>query len=153
LLPFKELKNYTPPEKPDITGLYIHIDAQMKAGLIKAIKHKYTLKGFFAEMIKNYLDGVNEILKPKAKQKTGRGNKGDDHEQVKGLLRKVHPETLRKVEISVITGIPQDRVMIILNNLSGVNESEIDHDFLVYSDEENKYTEYGIAKDKKTGIG
>jgi len=93
--------------------------------------------------------------------KTGRGHRSDDHEKVKDYLRKIHPETARKVQISQATGIKQDRVLIILNNLSGlqdtyttdsVNKSDVP--FLVY-EEQNKitgYTQYGIYKCTETGI-
>jgi len=91
--------------------------------------------------------------------KTGRGNCNvEEIEKVKQYLRSIHPDTARKVEISKSTGIKQDRVLIILNLLSGVSDDNKDEDaefipkdFLVYDcgDEEN--TRYGIFKDTNGG--
>ena len=94
------------------------------------------------------------------KKATGRGNANvEEIEKVKEYLRKIHPETARKVQISQATGIKQDRVLIILNLLSGVSDDNKDDDaefvpkdFLVMEDDEENELRYGIFKDTKLGI-
>ena len=89
--------------------------------------------------------------------KTGRGNvKTDDVELVKNYLRSIHPDTARKFDIAKSTGLKQDRVLIILNLLSGVSDDDKDEDaefvprdFLVYDTGDEKDTRYGIFKDKE----
>jgi hypothetical protein len=90
---------------------------------------------------------------------TGRGYRADDHQLVIDYLRSIHPKTARKVTIAKETGLRQDRVLIILNNLSGfenTHEDGIKNDgkfsFLVYEDNEGDRTEYGIWKDVERGI-
>ena len=88
-------------------------------------------------------------------KKTGRGNANvEEIEMVKNYLRKIHPETARKVDIAKATNLGQDRVLIILNLLSGVSDDNKDDnaefvpkDFLLYEDEDEKETRYGIYKD------
>jgi len=92
--------------------------------------------------------------------KGGRGNVNvGEIEKVKGYLRVIHPETARKVDIAKATNLGQNRVLIILNLLSGVSDDKKDDDaefvpkdFLLYEDIEEKETRYGIAKDLKLGI-
>ena len=83
--------------------------------------------------------------------KTGRGHRSNDHEFVIEYLRKIHPDTARKITIAEATGLKQDRVLIILNNLSGLkndySEGYIDNDefpFLVYECDVDGNTQYGI---------
>jgi hypothetical protein len=93
--------------------------------------------------------------------KTGRGNCNvGEIELVKEHLRKNHPAPCRKVDMAKSTGIGQDRILIILNLLSGVSEDNqredadfISKDFLVYEDEDDGVMRYGIAKDAKLSIG
>jgi len=91
--------------------------------------------------------------------KTGRGNANTaEIELVKNYLRKIHPETARKMDIAKATGLGQDRVLIILNLLSGVSDDNKDDDaefvpknFLVYDIDDEKECRYGIFKDNNTG--
>jgi hypothetical protein len=89
---------------------------------------------------------------------TGRGHREDDNLLVIDYLRSIHPATARKVDIAKNAGLGQDRVLIILNNLSGLKDDYSDASetkefpFLVYESDEGEYTEYGIWKDEKLGI-
>jgi hypothetical protein len=89
---------------------------------------------------------------------TGRGNLANDHQLVIDYLRSIHPEKARKMDIAKSTGLGQDRILIILNNLSGVCDDKKDEeefvfqDFLVYEDEDEKETRYGIFRDKQLAV-
>jgi hypothetical protein len=88
----------------------------------------------------------------------GRGNRADDNELVIDYLRKIYPETAAGIEIAQETGIKRCRVMIILNNLSGLKDNyekdytDNDFPFLIYEHGENRHTRYGIYKDVQSGI-
>ena len=91
--------------------------------------------------------------------KTGRGHRAGDHQLVMDYLRGIHPKTARKATIAKKCKLNQARVLIILNNLSGVSEDKdkedaefIPKDFLVYEEYENGYTRYGISVDVQEGI-
>lgn len=93
------------------------------------------------------------------KPKTGRGNRGADVQLVMDYLRSIHPATARKITIADKTGIRQDRVLIILNVLSGICDSYSYEamegkafQFLVYETGDKGKTEYGIAKDVENGL-
>jgi len=100
---------------------------------------------------------MNGLLNNK---KTGRGNTNNEEiELVKNYLRNIHPESARRVDIAKSTGLGQDRVLIILNLLSGVCEDEkgndaefIPKDFLVFEDTDEKETRYAIFKDIENKI-
>jgi hypothetical protein len=91
---------------------------------------------------------------------TGRGNTNvEEIERVKDFLRSIHPETARKFDIAKATGLGQDRILIIINLLSGVSEDKkeedaefVPKDFLVFDEDDEKDTHYGIWKDIKLGI-
>jgi hypothetical protein len=101
---------------------------------------------------------VNALIADCLKKKTGRGNRANDHELVMDYLRKIHPETASGIMIARETGIDRGRVMIILNNLSGLKDNYAAGDtdgefpFLVYEQGEDRHTEYGISKDVENGI-
>jgi hypothetical protein len=108
------------------------------------------------ERLRKRLEGIeNERFK-----NTGRGNANvDEVERVKEYLRETFPKTARKMDIAKSIGLGQDRILIILNLLSGVSEDNQDNDtefapkdFLVYEDENGENTRYGIFADIKTGI-
>jgi len=89
---------------------------------------------------------------------TGRGNVDIKAvELTKEFLRKKHPQTIRVVELARHINKTQPRALRILDLLSGVsndlNEAEfLSRDFLVYCNDEDKWTTYGIFIDKETGI-
>jgi hypothetical protein len=101
---------------------------------------------------------INTLIADCLKKKTGRGNRANDHELVMDYLRKIHPETASGIMIARETGIDRSRVMIILNNLSGLKDNyaaggtDREFPFLVYEQGENRHTEYGIYRDIETGI-
>lgn len=91
--------------------------------------------------------------------KTGRGHRAEDHHLVMDYLRRIHPKTARKMTIAKKCKLDQNRVLIILNNLSGVSEDKdkedaefIPKDFLIYQDDGGEFTRYGIWKDVQEGI-
>jgi hypothetical protein len=104
---------------------------------------------------------INRLIVESLQKKpitTGRGHRADDHKLVVDYLRSIRPKTARKITISQATGIKQDRVLIILNNLSGLQNDYKDgmgndeFPFLVYECQDNGRTVYGIAKDIEEGI-
>ena len=130
--------------------IYFHIPFALKANLETEAKNRNL------SMTKLINHIITESLKIK---KTGRGNRAGDHQLVIDYLRSIHPETARKITISQATGIKQNRVLIILNNLSGlqdtysaegINSENIP--FLIYETGEKRQTEYGIAKDIERGL-
>ena len=132
--------------------ILFHIPIELKGTLSAEAKNR---KISMTKLINRF---IIEALKKKTIT-TGRGHRSSDHEFVIDYLRKIHPKTARKITISHETGIKQDRVLIILNNLSGLKDTyntddiqDKDFPFLVYECQENGYTEYGIWKDVETNI-
>jgi hypothetical protein len=101
---------------------------------------------------------IRQRWEGKERFQTGRGNRAADHQLVIDYLRQIHPKTARKIAIAEATGINQARVLIILNNLSGLKDDYKDgiegaeFPFLVYETGTERNTEYGIYKDAEGGI-
>jgi len=143
------------PEPPvqDTTVLF-HIQRANKEKFADIAK----LEGLSVTGLLNAL--ILDYIKSKIKPKTGRGNTNlEEIEKAKEFFRKMHPKPIRKVELANYVGCSQARALIILNILSGVsNDKEKDgaefvsKDFLVYEDDEDGYTRYGIYKDVQGGI-
>jgi len=167
--------------KNDYEAIIFYIPKDLKQQLISCIKQKnLTIDGILKQLISDWIGSISgtvaaatQVIKkhttietqlnpenptePKTTQ-TGRGHRADDNELVKDYLRSIHPNTARKVQIAKNTGLDQARVLIILNNLSGLEntyEGGIKNDskfsFLVY-ESCNKPITYGIFKDEETGI-
>jgi hypothetical protein len=148
LLPFKELQDYSPPEKPDDAVILFHITQEMKGDVAKAARlQAKSVTGLLNDIISDYLETFRQLLKPK--KPTGRGHADlDQLEKAKELLRKKHPETVRLVDIAHYCGVSQARAARIVDNLSG-NLTDGEYDFLVYNEDDKTV---GIARDDKLGI-
>jgi hypothetical protein len=154
LLPFHELKDYSPHQKPDDAVILFHITQEMKDDVAKVARlQAKSITGLLNLIIGDYLESFKQLLKPK--KPTGRGHVDlDQLEKAKELLRKKHPEGVRAIEVANHAGCSQARARGLLDLLSGHcddNENTVT-DFLVYEDSEVKPTRYYIYKDDKLGI-
>lgn len=148
---FKELK-LDPPVSLESQVLF-YLPTEIKQDLIKSIKlQNLTLKGFFNNAVKDFLDGLTKKEVKKEPVKTGRGNISKEPEEVaKKLLREVFPGGIKAITLARVigNGFTQAQAMRVLDNLSGNTDGRA-YSFLVFYDEDEGV--YSIYKDDVLGI-
>jgi hypothetical protein len=150
-LPYDELENYTPPGKPADAVILFHLTQDIKDDVAKAAKlQAKSVTGLLNDIIRDYLGGFKRLIKPE-KKKTGRGNVDlEQLEKAKELMRKMHPEGVRAIEIANYVGCSNARARGLMDLLSEYSENN--PDFLVYEDGGERSTLYFISRDDKLGI-
>jgi hypothetical protein len=129
------------------TTLLVQLPADLKLqALVKAKQEKKYLSEIIRAALIDFIRG---------KKTTGRGHLNTDQiEKAKKYLRNNHPKLIRAVDLANYVGCEQARAARLLDYLSGgCGESEnTNTDFLVYVDDSENQTLYGIFKDTETGI-